>query len=54
VIAATRSYVGEVKSGAFPGEAHSFGMGKAHSTGEPTGAQPVVASEPPAYGPTED
>ena len=54
VVAATRSYVAEVQSGAFPGEAHSFGMGKAHSTGEPTGAKPVVASEPPGYGPTED
>ncbi|MBK8997264.1 MAG: 3-methyl-2-oxobutanoate hydroxymethyltransferase [Myxococcales bacterium] len=54
VVRATQSYVSEVQSGAFPGEAHSFGMGKAHSTGEPTGAKPVVASEPPGYGPTED
>ncbi|MBI3206755.1 MAG: 3-methyl-2-oxobutanoate hydroxymethyltransferase [Myxococcales bacterium] len=54
VIDATRRYVGEVQAGTFPGVAHSFGMGKAHSTGEPTGAKPVVASEPPAYGPTED
>jgi len=54
VVRATQSYVDEVRSGAFPGEAHSFGMGRAQSTGEPTGARAVVASQPPKYGPTED
>ncbi|MBK7581515.1 MAG: 3-methyl-2-oxobutanoate hydroxymethyltransferase [Myxococcales bacterium] len=54
VVAAMRDYVAEVRSGAFPSPAHSFGMGKSHATGEATGARPVVVSEPPGYGPTED
>ena len=54
VVAAMRGYVAEVRSGAFPSPAHSFGMGKSHATGEATGARPVVVSEPPGYGPTED
>ncbi|MES1188906.1 MAG: 3-methyl-2-oxobutanoate hydroxymethyltransferase [Myxococcales bacterium] len=48
VVDATRAYVSEVQSGAFPSEAHSFGPGPKP---EPTGNQPVVASAPPGYGP---
>jgi 3-methyl-2-oxobutanoate hydroxymethyltransferase len=48
VVDATRAYVSEVQSGAFPSEAHSFGPGP---KAEPTGSQPVVASAPPGYGP---
>jgi 3-methyl-2-oxobutanoate hydroxymethyltransferase len=48
VVDATRAYVCEVQSGAFPSEAHSFGPGP---KAELTGNQPVVASAPPGYGP---
>jgi 3-methyl-2-oxobutanoate hydroxymethyltransferase len=54
VVEATRAYVGEVQSGAFPDAAHSFGMAKPKSMGEPTGARALVDDAPPAYGPASD
>jgi len=48
IVTATRAYVSEVQSGAFPTEAHSFGAGP---KAELTGNRPVVAGLPPGYGP---
>lgn len=48
VIDATRAYVAEVRGGAFPTEAHSFGAGP---RAEVTGNRPVIGSLPPGYGP---
>jgi 3-methyl-2-oxobutanoate hydroxymethyltransferase len=48
VVKATRAYVSEVQSGAFPDESHSFG---ATARAELTGNGPVVGSLPPGYGP---
>lgn len=48
IIDATRAYVAEVRGGAFPTEAHSFGPGP---RAEVTGNRPVVGSLPPGYGP---
>jgi 3-methyl-2-oxobutanoate hydroxymethyltransferase len=48
VVSATQAYVAEVQSGAFPSAAHSFGSG---ARSEATGAEPVVASPAPGYGP---
>jgi 3-methyl-2-oxobutanoate hydroxymethyltransferase len=48
IVEATRAYVAEVQSGAFPTEAHSFGSAPKV---EPTGNRPVVGSLPPGYGP---
>jgi 3-methyl-2-oxobutanoate hydroxymethyltransferase len=54
VVSATRSFVEEVRSGAFPGPEHSFGMAKPKTVGEPTGAKPLVLDPPPGYGPADD
>jgi 3-methyl-2-oxobutanoate hydroxymethyltransferase len=55
IVDATRAYVSEVKSGAFPTAAHSFGVPKERATpAEPTGAKPVVEPVPPAYGPASE
>jgi len=54
VVEATKNYVREVRSQAFPTHEHSFGMGKPQSVGEPTGAKPLVEGAPPAYGPASD
>jgi 3-methyl-2-oxobutanoate hydroxymethyltransferase len=54
VVGATRAYVDEVRSGAFPAPEHSFGMAGPRAEGEPTGTHPVVSTPPPPYGPTED
>jgi 3-methyl-2-oxobutanoate hydroxymethyltransferase len=54
VVEATKSYVREVRSQAFPTHEHSFGMGKPQSVGEPTGAKPLVEGAPPVYGPASD
>ena len=54
VVEATKSYVREVRSQAFPTHEHSFGMGKPQSVGEPTGAKPLVEGTPPVYGPASD
>jgi 3-methyl-2-oxobutanoate hydroxymethyltransferase len=48
IVDATRAYVSEVRGGAFPSEAHSFGSGP---PAEATGNRPVVGSLPPGYGP---
>jgi 3-methyl-2-oxobutanoate hydroxymethyltransferase len=48
IVKATRAYVSEVRGGAFPDEAHSFGPGPRI---EATGNRPVVGSLPPGYGP---
>ena len=50
IVQATRAYVAEVQSGAFPDAAHSFGN---VAKGEPTGNRPVVAGLPPGYGPAD-
>ncbi len=54
VVDATARYVAEVQSGAFPDAAHSFGMARPHTRGEPTGEKPVVERAPAGYGPAED
>ncbi|MBI5531949.1 MAG: 3-methyl-2-oxobutanoate hydroxymethyltransferase [Deltaproteobacteria bacterium] len=54
VVTATRSFVDEVRSGAFPTAEHSFGATGPRVVGEPTGTRPVVSSIPPPYGPAED
>jgi 3-methyl-2-oxobutanoate hydroxymethyltransferase len=54
VVQATQAYVGEVQGGAFPDAAHSFGMAKPRSLGEPTGARAIVEEGPPAYGPASE
>ena len=54
VLDATRTYVEDVRSGAFPEAQHSFGMAAPKSLGEPTGARPVVDGAPPAYGPADE
>ena len=54
VVQATRAYVDEVRSGAFPTAEQSFGMAGPRAQGEPTGTRPVVNTPPPAYGPTEE
>ena len=52
IVEATSAYVGEVRRGAFPTAAHSFGAPKpGPAAPEPTGARPVVEGAPPAYGP---
>jgi 3-methyl-2-oxobutanoate hydroxymethyltransferase len=48
IVEATRAYVAEVRGGAFPTEAHSFGSGP---KAEVSGNRPVVGSLPPGYGP---
>jgi len=54
VVDATRAFVEEVRSGAFPAAEHSFGMAPPRTVGEPTGSTPVVGSMPPPYGPAEE
>jgi 3-methyl-2-oxobutanoate hydroxymethyltransferase len=54
VVEATRAYVRDVQSAAFPTHEHSFGMGKPRSVGEPTGSKPLVEGTPPGYGPASD
>ncbi len=51
IVGATRAYVAEVQSGAFPTDAHSFGAGP---KAELTGNRPVVASLPSGYGPASE
>jgi 3-methyl-2-oxobutanoate hydroxymethyltransferase len=48
IVKATQAYVSEVRGGAFPDEAHSFGSGP---RAEVTGNRPVIGSLPPGYGP---
>jgi 3-methyl-2-oxobutanoate hydroxymethyltransferase len=54
IIAATRDYVAEVQSGAFPAPEHCFGMAKPKTLGEPTGETRRVPDAPPGYGPADD
>jgi 3-methyl-2-oxobutanoate hydroxymethyltransferase len=55
IVEAMRAYVGEVRSGAFPTPAHSFGAQKQRTASpEPTGAKAVVEPAPPVYGPASD
>ncbi|HEX6278042.1 MAG TPA: 3-methyl-2-oxobutanoate hydroxymethyltransferase [Polyangiaceae bacterium] len=55
IVDATRAYVDEVKSGAFPTAAHSFGVPKQRAQpAEPTGAKAVVEPLPPHYGPASE
>jgi 3-methyl-2-oxobutanoate hydroxymethyltransferase len=54
VVEATRRYVSEVQSGEFPAAAHSFGMARHKTDGEPTGAQAVVDPQAAPYGPASD
>ncbi len=56
IVEATRAYVSEVQSGAFPGAEHSFGV-KPQPTeraDRPTGSRPVVDAPPPGYGPASE
>ena len=54
IVNATRAYVGDVQSGAFPEARHSFGMAQPKAVGEPTGAKPVVSGAAPHYGPADE
>lgn len=55
VVSATAAYVREVQSGAFPDEAHSFGVAKpAPGNGDVNGSKPVVPAATRGYGPTRD
>lgn len=54
IVQATQAYVSEVQSGAFPSAAHSFGMAKPKTLGEPTGEKPLVSEAAPGYGPASD
>jgi 3-methyl-2-oxobutanoate hydroxymethyltransferase len=54
VVAATRSYVQEIRTGAFPTATHAFGMAEPLSLGEPTGTEPVVEGKGLTYGPASD
>jgi 3-methyl-2-oxobutanoate hydroxymethyltransferase len=54
VVEATRAYVSEVQSGAFPSAVHGFGSGPAKSPAESTGSKPVVDGAPPSYGAASD
>jgi 3-methyl-2-oxobutanoate hydroxymethyltransferase len=55
IVEATRAYVSEVRSGAFPTPAHSFGApSQPKAQAEPTGAKAVVEPVPPVYGPASD
>jgi len=54
IVEATRSYVTEVQSGAFPETRHSFGMAEPKSVGEPTGGKPLMEGAAPQYGPADE
>lgn len=56
IVAATQSYVAEVRSAAFPGAEHSFSGGppKPKPPTEDTGAKSVVTNAPQPYGPAND
>ena len=52
IVDATRAYVAEVRSGAFPAAEHAFGMPRERPAApEPTGSGAVVQVTPPRYGP---
>ncbi len=56
VVAATQSYVAEVRSAAFPGAEHSFSGGppKPKPPTEKSGAKSVVTNTPQPYGPASE
>jgi 3-methyl-2-oxobutanoate hydroxymethyltransferase len=54
VVQATRSFVQEVRAGAFPSAEHCFGTAGARAVGEPTATEPIESAAPDAYGPAED
>lgn len=54
MVEATRGYVTEVQSGAFPSLEHSFGPAKERALPEHTGAKAVVPGTPPSYGPASE
>jgi 3-methyl-2-oxobutanoate hydroxymethyltransferase len=54
IVAATKAYIAEVQSGAFPEPRHSFGMAQPKTLGEPTGAKSVVSGAVPQYGPADE
>jgi 3-methyl-2-oxobutanoate hydroxymethyltransferase len=55
VVEATRAYVEEVRTAAFPTAAHSFGAPRELAAPpEPTGAKAVVPGTLPSYGPADD
>jgi 3-methyl-2-oxobutanoate hydroxymethyltransferase len=51
---ATKDYVADVQSGAFPEVRHSFGAAQPKAAGEPTGETTRVEGAPPTYGPAEE
>jgi 3-methyl-2-oxobutanoate hydroxymethyltransferase len=50
IVEATRAYVDEVRSGAFPAREHSFQMATDKAEGEATGAEQVVKAAAPQSG----
>jgi 3-methyl-2-oxobutanoate hydroxymethyltransferase len=52
IVGAVRSYIDEVRDGAFPSQEHSFGQVAPKLPSEPTGTEPLPPSAQ-AYGPTE-
>jgi 3-methyl-2-oxobutanoate hydroxymethyltransferase len=54
IVAATREYIADVQSGAFPEAKHSFGMAAPKTLGEATGEKPRVEGAPVPYGPADD
>jgi 3-methyl-2-oxobutanoate hydroxymethyltransferase len=54
IVLATQRYVEEVRSAAFPSAAHSFGALPKKQPPLETGAQAVLGSPPPSYGPASE
>ncbi|MBN2192492.1 MAG: 3-methyl-2-oxobutanoate hydroxymethyltransferase [Polyangiaceae bacterium] len=58
VVRATEAFAAEVRSGAFPTDAHSFGVSSPRavrqSQGEPTGSSPIVVGDPASFPPASD
>ena len=56
VLDATRRYVAEVRSSAFPSAEHTFGSAapRPKLPAEETGAKSVAGGDPPTYGPATD
>lgn len=54
VVEAMQTYVSEVRSGAFPAPAHTFGGPKALPGAEATGASPIAGGALVSYGPAGD
>ncbi len=54
IVAATQSYVSEVRGGAFPSAAQSFGSIPKKLPAVETGAKPVLGPAPKSYGPASE